>query len=244
MARTTSKRQYARPNPLLKTWGYDKGEVKNVKHYQSYNSGLKTDVNTNTLYGATMTAIPRTIDNNINQRQRAVCNVEYIEYYMTIKNTDNIAALQCNVAVISPKKTGVLLGPTGQTVFPQFFRSPGVTNARYIDFSTTTDTLDKHLCPINSDRFRVLSHERFMLNPTFHPGVGVELSFDAANYKQLHKRIPIGKQVRFGDIDNEPLSLPIYLVYWFTYYQANTDVVANAVSINVKTGGAFKEICC
>jgi len=243
MSLSAVNRQYALPNPLMKTWGADHGETNNVKYYQSYNSGLKTNVNTNTLYGASMTAIPRTTTNNINERQRSVCNLNYIEYHMSIQSTTGTSPMQCNVAVISPKKTGALLSPAGQTIFAQFFRSPGSENTRFMDFSSTTSTLDKHLSPINSDRFRVLSHERFLLNPKY-PNTSDGMSDEGTNFKHLHKRIPVGKQVRFGDIDNEPLSLPIYLVYWFTNYQANTDVVLSAVSINVKTGGAFKELCC
>lgn len=233
-----SSRKKAAVKDAVFTIGVPPRLYKNPQSFETYNFGV-VSFNSHTLYGVSLSTLPRTTVNDRSQRQRDVVSLESVSYQFDVKNkTGN--AMQCNIAVVAPKFSGALFNTTGYTLFGKFFRSPGSTNSRYVDFAATTDDLDKHRLPINSDRFIVLSHKRFTLNFGLL-GNGIQYDQDASNFKQVSEYIRIGKEARYST-DNEPESGRIYLVFWFSGFQSASTSV-DAVTCLIKGRGSFKEVC-
>jgi len=225
----------------LSTWGTRRGVTPSVKTYETYDSDV-VSLDSHKLYGFSLSVIPKTTTNNISARQRDVCILESVSYQFDVHNKSTTSALQCNMAIVSPKKAGSLFSAAGVTSYPGFFRSPGSVDTRVIDFSDTMDALDKHTLPINSDMFRVLSHKRFSLNPRSTFVNGTQLDFRKPNFKQVTEYVRIGKEMQYSDIDSEPETGRIYLVYWFTGFQLGTTPVESATCL-IKGRGSFKEAC-
>lgn len=240
----------ARPNPLLRQYGFTRAEGgSNAKTYLSSTSGgVALARNENTLYGVSMTSLPRTSTNDISERQRDVVFLKGINYNMNIVATINDAQLQCNVAVVTPK-SGATMSAGGQTSYGDWFRNLNNANTRSLDFNASIETQDKHTLPINTDEWRVLSHDRFLINPVFSPPAGTPYSYannesaGAQSFAIKSKYIPVNKQVRYNDLNNEPESGIIYLAYWFTELQGSSATTAPVCKIEFKCRGQFTEVC-
>lgn len=237
----SSNESIPRANPALKTWGVPKGKYSNAKTYTSNNTA-PTVRSSNTLYGNSMTIIPKTSTNGIHERQRDVVNLQGVSYWFScVAAGPYEQPLQCNIAVISSKKGGDM-NSAGRTSQGDFFRDLGASANRSQDFNTTIGAMDKHMAPINNDEWRVVSHDRFTLNPRnantakFDSQVG-------SNYVMKEKYIPINKQVRYTNaIPNDIESGPLYFVYWFTHFQGGVAVESDVCSVQFKLKGTFTEV--
>lgn len=237
----SSNETVARPNPMLKTWGVPKGKYSNAKYYTSNNTA-PTVRSSNTLYGNSMTILTKTTTNGIHERQRDVVNLQGVSYWFSVVSAGPYEnPLQVNIAVISSKK-GEDMNSAGRTSQGDFFRDVGGGNTRSIDFNTSVGAMDKHMLPINTDIWRVVTHDRFTLNPRN----ATAAKFDAqvgSNYAMREKYIPVNKQVRYtNSIPNDIESGALYFVYWFTHFQGGAAVESDVCSVQFKLKGTFTEV--
>lgn len=175
----------------------------NAKRHQVIDSG-PTSQTTRNLYVTDVTAIPKTTSNEIDSRQRDMIQYKGFRYCEEWHNTSD-KPLLCNIAVVAGK------GETDYTrLTDNFFRGTGTTRA--LSFTTTLGSLDFHCRPINTDKYIVLSHERFVL------GTRVTDKFfeDTKNYAMKTKWVKVGRQIRYEDASGVTGSAktPIYLVHW------------------------------
>lgn len=146
---------------------------------------------------------------NIDQRDRQMIHLKGLKLCMEFRCLSPVAAgqqLLCNMALIASK-----VEPTAQTVDDTFFfRANNDNRARA--FGDISSSIDKHCSPINTDRFTVFFHKRFVL--------GAPSSDDLPNYTMVDKYVPIKRQIRFNS-QNQPTHR-LFVVWWFVISTSNT----------------------
>lgn len=151
--------------------------------------------NTRTLYDWEITDIGKTTTNNIHQRQR---DMAYVSGFRICAEFRNVAfrPLLVNYAVLYDRRSN--LG----TVVPSnddFFRAAS-GDQRGLDFNDSLTSHEFHCNPLNSDRFVVLKHMRFILGTA-----GGNDTSDAytetnrENWKALKMWVPLKKKLTWED---------------------------------------------
>lgn len=189
------------------------------------------------LYNEGLMDIPKavTLDQNLNRRVRDMVNISGIQLTMEVNNADAQIPQLCNFAVIAPKQ-----GASGVNA-SHFFRAMNQGAARSIDFSLALSSNEMHTLPINSDRYLVFWHKRFMLNPRVG---GTEFSANSGkSYRIIKKYIKLRRQVRFDNVESQPESGQIWLVYWFDRFGApqNGPVRNSVTEVSIRAVVYFRE---
>ena len=188
------------------TFGFSPGSQLTRRHLavETYNYSLNTRVlNVNDL-----TQIAQ--GPNLNQREYDMIYVSGYKISMQLRSGRPDPSM-FHVALIAPREyCGVAETPNFQE---NFFR--GFEQTRGIDFSTALASQQFHEYPINSDKFHIFWHKRFVIGPedTTSPveeyNVGV-----SKNWKWIKKYVPIKRQIRFENGTAGSATNRIYLVQW------------------------------
>jgi len=202
-----------------------------------------------------MTLIPKTTDNDVNERQRNIANIRGFKIYMQVGNL-GAQHLTFNVAVISPKDTRASVIST-----TDFFRDP-TSNDRALSFTDARDNIQFSKYGINPDLYTVLRHKRYYLNASvlstedqYDNGgnagdSGFKVSFPnlqrerGANFKSMEWWVPLKRQLRWtgGTANNESRS-KVWLVYWVDQFGADATSISitNACALDLKIHTFFRE---
>lgn len=180
-----------------------------------------TNRQTRTLYQTRLTQIP--FGNNVNERERNVVNVRGFTLCMHFRNDLNVP-LYLNVAVVSRKDEG-----DAAPVVNDFFR--GFDNQRATDFGNGLLPLEFHCSPINSDKYHIIRHKRYTIDPL--PG-GLTYTSEHRNWRNLNWYIPFKRQLRWDqNADNNPIDGNCFLVYWCDQVSAAAGSAPVALAMNV-----------
>jgi len=157
-------------------------------------------------------------------RERGVINCRGFRICMSAVNDQNVP-MYLNVAVVHGKVDETAVGT------PNFFRSPETSRAK--DFDNTLSSLEFHCLPINTDKYTILKHKRFILGPEttvagdFATGV-------TKNWTNIDWYVKLKRQLRFDDsINTTPVSGNVWLVYWADLWSANSNTTAVATALRV-----------
>lgn len=190
------------------------------RHVTSEINALPLD--TSTLYSYGITDIAQGDD--INNRERRMVNLRGFKLCMELEN-DHTTPMYINIAVLCPRDgaAGVVNG--------DFFR--GSSTARALDFDDAGITgMEYHCLPINSDRYTILKHKRYRLDPSSEAAYK---NSNGTNFKNVDWYIPIKRQLRYNNqpTNDQPENGRCFLVYWFAPFQASAGAVAITGVVNV-----------
>lgn len=162
-----------------------------------------------TLYVDAINNIPR--GDGINERKRSIVNYRGAKICFDFRS---IAASPChlNVAVLAPKDGTLTVNEN------DFFRGSGDRRAR--DFDLTLTSQDFHCLNINTDKYTILRHKRYMLAAE---GPTTVFEDNTSNsYVSLRWWIPVRRQLRYDEDQSTPESGKMFFVYWYDNFQRNS----------------------
>lgn len=162
------------------------------RSYTTTNNITKSSFNSKILYvNRNLCRIPEALNNTrINERSGEMIFLSGIKLCMQYRCNTN-RPLTCNLAVLTPRE-GRFVDDTNEG--NSFFRNHAGA-ARAVNFSSLLSGNEMHCLPINPDRFIIHWHYRFTLGKTVTSGQ-YNLPSDR-NYINIHKWIPIKRQIRF-----------------------------------------------
>lgn len=187
---------------------------------------------TNTQYTEDLTNLGQTTTNEINYRQRGIVNIRGFKLCMSVKNNGN-TPIYLNVAVLGSKANPGIINQ-------EFFRSND--NERAVNYNDVNLTdLDRHCRAINTDRWLIFWHRRFMLGCVDQ--VGGDYNDKRQSYMKLEKYVKIGRQFRYseGTTDSIPENGECKLVYWFGTFNGTGSAVVDAASGELRNVVYFRE---
>lgn len=164
---------------------------------------------TNTLNGFNCLQIDRrnTTSYLLNQRERDVIYLSGFKLCIGFRNNLNDAAsfpLYFNIALVSTKNK------TGVSDIDFFRQYSGTGRSKNFDDPALT-ALDRHCMPINSDNYLVHWHYRTYCTPFQNVPADQNQKPDAW---EMHKWIPIKRQIRFDSADGTSAETQFYIVHW------------------------------
>lgn len=174
-------------------------------------SARKTEVfkdysvfNTRTLYQHSLTDIAR--GTGIDQRTEDDIRVAGYRIKGEIVN-NQAGPLYVNIAVVSHRDSG-------NTLEHEFFRHDGSVKA--IDFSVTLSSLELHGNPLNTDKFAILKHRRYLLNCNATVGGGPNGEGSGKTYMNIDWYVPIQRNLQFDSNASTSIdaSSNIHLIWW------------------------------
>lgn len=202
----------------------DKVGSSSTKKAFAFNNAIILPRNTRTLYFHNATDISKqTTADEIDRRSRDIANVRGLKFCWQMMSTSG-STLTCNWALVVPK-TAAEPATTG------FFRGYGTT--REVNFSTSLSSNEIHCLPINTDRYTVLTHKRFILGPANLNTTTTTPIGSWKNVKQFHKYVKVSRQFRFDGTAIIPENNPIFVCYWFDEWlkSGSTPVATSVVSL-------------
>ncbi len=142
---------------------------------------------------------------DITQRQRDIINFRGFKGCIEIKNLLD-SPLMFNYAVV------VRNDQFDTNVFG-FFRNDGRSSDRELDFSNTLSSNDFHCLPINTDKYHVLKHKRFIIGAAATTNGFTTNSRE--NYRTLNFYHRVKRQFRYkGNSENDLAADNIEVVWW------------------------------
>lgn len=164
-----------------------------------------TPIDSRVLYSLDVTALNQGDGENLRSRRLAeVLGIKLRFDMMSLLGTADMTYYGVNIAVISPR--GKMQTPIVFNL--DFFRFLfGSADTRDRGFTTAMTFGEMHKTPINTDKWTVLHHERFYLDP-WKAGVN-------QFHKSFEKYIPINRLLTFNNDSNTDCNDPIYVVYWY-----------------------------
>ena len=163
----------------------------------------------------------------INARERDIIDLRGFKICLSAINNLTNLPLYLNVAVLSSK-----FDPTAQPVTTNFFRGEG--NTRGADFDLNRQSVEFHCLPVNTDKYFVMSHKRYMLS-----------RFGDQNQDHLTDTyyVPINRQIRYDTSDGNSTNRQFYLVWWCDALNEPSTSIArtDAMQFQWKTVTYFRE---
>lgn len=197
-----NKRKKYTPKRFSSTAIGDPVGVSTCKRYTSRDTGNEI-VNSRFLYSVPLCTPPKGSD--IDDRIRNIINVRGFALNFHIRN-NTLAPLCCNFAVIHSRDEGAITVPNND-----FFRNS--TSSRAISFGTGLSSLDLSTRHINSDKYTILNHTRFILKPL--DGNAQYFNQTGNTYGTVSKYIPLKRQLRWeANLNTAPEHGQIFVVYW------------------------------
>lgn len=197
-------------------------------------SGTGVNISTRVQYYNELTNIQKSNNQDIDKRNRDVIWLSGFKICMEVLNRLN-TPLYFNYAVVYDKRANdgtVIMDDT------DFFRGRGGTQ-RSTDFTNLLCGLDFRCLPLNTDRFSVFCHKRYMLNGDVN-----ETVYDTnkgANYKTIEFYLPIKKKIVYED---GRCQSKLWEVYWCDQFSSATGAtpVADAMFRNERITAYFRNI--
>jgi len=175
------------------------GERPSLAVAKQKGSGYGPDPNSTNIVYDVQIAYP-TKGTDINERPNDQIYLKGLKYCANIKNT--LAAAQgsyfCNFAIVS-RKDNV---SSGSQMEVSMFRSREGTRGQ--NFEDTSEAIDRHCLPLNTDKYHVWVHKRFKLR-----GEGTNMP----GSKMFSGYLPINRQIRFTGA-NQPNG-ELSAIWWF-----------------------------
>jgi len=150
-----------------------------------------------------LTQIQKSINDNIDRRQRDVVNLRGFNICMTFRNKLNVP-LMFNVCVLHDRRQA---GIASALANGDFFRGNGTERA--VTFDAALGGIDLYCKKLNTDRFIVLKRKKFAVAGRL---IQDYTYGDMKNWRNLNMWIPIRRQLRF---EQDRCQTPIILVWWF-----------------------------
>lgn len=181
-----------------------------------------------------LTNIQKTTTNDINERQRNIVNLRGFKIYIQIENLSS-NFLTYNIAVISPKD-----GRTADTLL--FFRD-GTQDSRASDFSTSRSNIEFYRYPINPDRWTVLKHNRYILNPEVTGQSTTLFANNGRSFRTFKWWVPVKRQIRYDSSTSASSRSKVFLVWWADIWGAGAGSapITNIARTTVFSHGVFRE---
>lgn len=169
----------------------------------------------------------------LDNRQRDIINVRGFKLCMEVKSLLATFAtgehIMFNIALISNRN-----GTAPDAI--DFFRNSS-GDARSTDFSNGLTSTEFHCLPINTDKYAVLMHKRFML--------GDSLNDANPSHLFIEEYIPINRQFRYNDGTTSIPNNALHLIYWADISMLPGGSTPSADAYQVSNTGVvyFKETC-
>lgn len=204
------------------------GERVGTSNVKNFEIAGTQQINTRTLYSATLVAVGR--GPGISERMRDVINLRGFDINFDVRNdqTDPNKVMFMNIAVLAPKDR---LDIDVQ----DFFRSQSDLNERALDFSIFRTAVQFHRLPVNTDKFTILKHKRYTLNPK---QAGIRgFRFSTKMY------IPLKRQLAYAGTANSTCTTPVFMVWWCDYMfnDTNQQPEVNSATIQYRVVTYFRE---
>lgn len=183
---------------------------------------------TRTLYDASLTDIAR--GTGIDQRTEDDIKVGGYRIKAEVQNLQP-GPLYVNIAVVHHRDTA-------NALTHEFFRHDG--SVRAIDFSSALSSLELHGNPLNTDKFAILKHRRYLLNCFVNNPIGSGPIGEGSgkSYMNIDWYIPIGRNLTFDNNNATAIDAQsnIFLIWWVDDYlaAAGTAVAGGAAVIQWK----------
>ena len=229
------RRRVALRNFSAKNFGFVPGG--NTSKTQTAENLSGTGRNTRALYQINMTEIQKYSgpDDAANERIRNIVNFKGMKVCMEWRNLSD-TVLQCHMAILCPRKS--------TTVSIQDFFSNPAEAERGKNFNNNLSSTEYNCLPINTDEYVILHHKRYQRGRQGDDvGTGEDNTSGKRNYRALHQRQPINRQIRYTDNTNTPADGNVILVYWADSYltAAGSTPTNNAFQCNIWIVKYFKE---
>jgi len=154
--------------------------------------------------------------NEINGRQRRTIYAGGLKLCMEVLNGNPSQPMYFNVAILNNKQ-----GPGN--LANDFFRNQGINANREIDFSSTLSSNELHCLPINTDKFNVLWHKRYLLGPASTAENADYGGYDGMpSFQSINAYVPIKRNIRYNNSGFAQDS-DVCMVYWGAPFGGNSD---------------------
>lgn len=158
----------------------------------------------------------------MHQRLRPIINLRGFNINLMIThhadplvNPKEDRILFCNIAIMSPRAHWLETTPTSTDFNSNFFRHYGQNAAasRNVSFTDPNTDYERHILPINVDKWNVIMNKRFKLCELSRTAEqsGVRTNY-GKSWKTFEKYIKVNRQIRY---DGNVARPPVYLVMWF-----------------------------
>ena len=173
--------------------------------------------------------------NAINQRQRRTIYAGGLKLCMEVLNGNPTVPMYFNVAILNNKQ-----GPGN--LENDFFRNQGLNANREIDFSSSLSSNELHCLPVNTDKYNVLWHGRYLLGPgssaenTGFGGIACMPSF-----KSIMAYVPIKRNIRYNN-GGFAQDSDVCMVYWAAPFAGSSAVEpATEIQVGYRITAYFRE---
>ena len=231
------RRPMTRKKPMFRrsNYGGKAPGTASSKRNTPINDVAPTLVATKVLRSFNLCDVPHSDTNNINTRQRHLVNFRGFKLCMEVSNVEDVP-IYFNVAMVTVKAN------TAPTAF-EFFRGSGQNRA--LDFGgATVNGLEYHCLPLNADKFNILWHKRYTLNPGFSTTPTVYKSDSGKSFFTIKKYTKFNRQLQYANnADVIPESGGVWLIYWASVF-GSSDVspsLPNALSISTRVVAYYRE---
>lgn len=186
---------------------------------------------TRTLYQQELTNISE--GTSINLRLKQQIYVAGVRICFQYENEQDVP-VTVNFCVVHDKQSNNAVSSIN---INDFFRATGATS-RNMDFSNALTNNEFHCAPLNTDRFTVLKHERFMIGSRNNQGLSY--STTTRSYGSMLRYVKIGRKITYEDTNCQS---KIWVMYWFDKFQepATTAPTTGVVKVSEHYKLYFRE---
>lgn len=176
-----------------------------VKNYLVLGDNDAVTENTRTLYTTALAYIPKqTTADEQNLRDGNKVTIKGFAINIRFDNLSHDAGLYINVAIVIPRQSSAVSAS-------EFFRDWGIE--RWLDFATgwSSEVTNR---PINTDKYEVIMHRRYLLNQANEVSVGTGNFPNAPSGVRLQMYSKVNRAFTYdGTSGNTKEALP-YLIHW------------------------------
>lgn len=198
----------------------DSACTKSVEISKVHQAYVTRSINVVGQSGVNVTAIPAQTSMTDDEHSREKDRIIYkgFKYEIQIRNDEPGVPLTMNIAILSPRHQ--IVAPT---VF-DFFRAPNNAFGRGRDFSNNMNNYEMHRSGINTDKYTVLLHKRYIVGPQRSANIPF-MNESSKNYMMLKKYVRINRQLRY---ESDVCSTPIFFLCWLDRYQCIAGTTSTA----------------
>lgn len=210
--RFKSRRRFKRRRQVRKRIGHPEG-AGTCKSRTIYIDNGQQEIRERSIYSYNFNTVPA--GDGIDQRERNLIRLQGVAIKWEMRS-NSTPPLKVNMAVISPRAGTEVFANQPQETMTNFFRNRG-GSTRGLNFEASGVNANAPLVMstfgINIDRWNVLMHKRFTLNPISQTSSQFRTE-RGSNFKTIKKYIPIKRQVRYESGEASSSETPIYFVFW------------------------------
>lgn len=164
----------------------------------------------------------------LDKRERLSATIKGVHLCFELRN-NMMEPMYVNVAVV------ILKGTDCDPYTIRFFRATG--NGRALDFDASVlSANDMHCRPINTDRYGILMHKRFLLNPTREDANTMHgQRSPGTSYMAFDKYIPVNRTFQYdvGATSSDPVNARLMLLWWCNPFMATPTATHTTAAISM-----------